>query len=113
MCTIREENIGGGSYINYVEYNGQIYSCFAKQGDFITGKQIQTYNALEKASYKIGWNNYQKQLKGRKKIKQVIVSEEQNKLIQAMPKVLSGELKCEEAMALLHGYDNLKERFGE
>jgi precorrin-3B methylase len=80
--------------------------------------QKQAYNALEKAAERIGHNNYCQQFKdhikkGRsKKTFRFTVTEEHKKIIDAMPKVLSGEILPEEAMAMLHEYDVKMQRLG-
>lgn len=84
----------------------------------ITKQQNQTYTALQKAAEKMGLNNYQQQksewLKKHKSMKnfRFAVTEAHDKVVKAMPDVLSGKISCEEAMGLLWDYDVKQQRLG-
>jgi hypothetical protein len=80
-----------------------------------TDPRIQAYNALKIAAERIGRNNsasYQEQMIYRrgKLVKAYHITPEHRAVCDAMPKVLSGEITPEQAMATLHEYDTLKQR---
>lgn len=82
----------------------------------VTGAIEQAYNALETAAERIGANNYKNGLyrvkrdrKGRV-ISGYTITAEHAAIVEAMPRVLSGELSPESAFAMLHEYDVLKQR---
>lgn len=90
-----------------------------------TPQQIQAYNALRKAAERMGANGYLAEMRRRKmtpgqaldwitRNKRSIYTPtgEHVAVIEAMSKVLSGEMTPEEAMALLYQYDVMKQRIG-
>jgi hypothetical protein len=83
----------------------------------ISEAQNRTYDALYKAAERIGSNNYKAGLYGNGKFKpgkpiSYRITQAHQDIIDAMPKVLSGEMSCEEAMALINSYDANKQRLG-
>jgi len=80
--------------------------------------KYQVYRALKIAAERMGRNNYEAQLRahlkvGRKKSTfRFTVTKEHCEVVKTMPKVLSGEVSPEEAMALLHKYDVMMQRVG-
>lgn len=83
-----------------------------------TEHQLRAYKALQTAGNRIGNNNYLAQkaewLKKHKSMKnfRFAVTEEHKEVVNAMPKVLSGEITPEQAMGLLWDYDVMKQRLG-
>lgn len=83
------------------------------------------HRALEHAAERIGRNNAASylrsaafndlpgvQLSNRKaKRGAYTITPEHRELVEALPALLSGKITPEEAMALLHGYDTMKQRF--
>jgi hypothetical protein len=74
----------------------------------ISEAQSMVYDALQTASYRIGSNNYKH--RGKKRYQATV---EHAEIVEAMSKVLNGEITPEEAMSLLHQHDTLKQRLGE
>lgn len=71
----------------------------------------QVYRALSTAADRIGANNYRLQrasFSGRKF--RFHVTPEHREIVEAMPKLLSGAMSPDEAMALLWQYDTMKQR---
>lgn len=82
--------------------------------DFYTTAQEQAYNALKIAAEKMGKIAYAKDKaagKTKKRNYRFTPTQEHQDIISAMPKVLSGEITPEEAMAMLHQYDVFNQRF--
>ncbi len=83
-----------------------------------TDLRIQAYRALAKAAERIGYGNYLNGMyrshKQRGKRGLIVggytITEAHEDIIEAMPKVLSGELDPEAAMNLLRRGDVMKER---
>ncbi len=76
---------------------------------------IQVYEALMKASEKIGAamrKDYMAQIKRRKGqvVKGYTLSEAHRKVQEMLDKYSRGKVSDEEAMAILHDYDVIKER---
>lgn len=77
----------------------------------------EVYNALRNAADKIGTNNYRSQIQKHKNKGRAVstfkfrVTPAHAQVIDAMPKVLSGVLSVECAMAILHEHDVMEERF--
>lgn len=88
------------------------------EGKRYSDAQLRAYRALQKAGERIGLNNYRS---GRYKIRYrhgvpiggYTITPEHQEIVDAMPKVLSGEITPEEAMALLWQYDTMRQRLGE
>jgi hypothetical protein len=91
-----------------------------------TPQQLQAYSALRKAAERMGANGYAAEMARRKmtpgqaadwvrrnKRSLYIPTGEHCAVIEAMGKVLSGEMDPEEAMNLLQQYDVQKQRLGE
>lgn len=84
----------------------------------ISSQQDKAYQALKIAAEKMARNNYIEQttkwLKTHKNLSnfRFIVTPEHEELVQAMPKVLSGDITPEEAMPLLWQYETLRQRTG-
>ena len=79
----------------------------------------QTYRALQTAAERIGMNNYRAGLyrvrrnhRGRV-VEGYRITAEHAAIIEAMPKVLTGELSPNDAMAMLHEYKIEKQRLGK
>jgi hypothetical protein len=76
----------------------------------------QAYKALQKAADKMGDKNYRKQLRAHKKrgrkasTFKFTVTPAHKQVVNAMPKVLSGQISVEEGMAILHEPDVMEER---
>lgn len=86
--------------------------------DNYTEEQERTYRALQIAAERIGQNNYQSGLyrvtqigHSKHNIIGYRITEEHKAIIEAMPKVLAGTMSCESAMALLHTYGAMEQRF--
>lgn len=79
-----------------------------------TPQQLQAYRALKIAADRMGANNYAAQVKANKgkPPKRFHVTPEHQCVIDAMPKVLSGKISVDEAMAMLHEYETEKQRLG-
>lgn len=90
-----------------------------------TPQQLQAYNALKIAAERMGRNGYAAEVARRgftsaqalawiqrHKRSLYIPTGEHCAVVEAMSKVLSGEMSPEEAMALLHQYDVMKQRIG-
>jgi hypothetical protein len=90
-----------------------------------TSQQLQAHNALKKAAERMGANGYAAEVARlgltssqalawitRNKRSLYIPTGEHVTVVEAMPKVLAGEMTPEEAMALLHQYDVMKQRTG-
>jgi hypothetical protein len=83
---------------------------------FPTEQQKQTHKALQTAAEKMGLNNFKAQLAQHiktgksKKSFRFTVTAEQAIVIATMPKVLSGEITPNDAMALLWQYDVMHQR---
>ena len=80
-----------------------------------TDFRIQAYRALEKAAERIGIGNYKNglyraQWRRGKLVMGYSITDAHQDIIEAMPKVLSGELDPEAAMNLLRRGDVMKER---
>lgn len=81
-----------------------------------TDLRIQAYRALEKAAERIGYGNYLNGLyRSQRRRKGLLmggyaITQAHEDVIEAMPKVLSGELDPESAMNLLRRGDVMKER---
>lgn len=75
----------------------------------MTSKE-QAYNALRVAAERIGQNNYRSGLYKKKGYR---ITQEHQDVLQAMSDVLSGKITPENAMALLHEYDVLKQWVGK
>lgn len=79
--------------------------------------RVRAYDALSKAADKIGFNNYEAQIRAHRKSRrsertfQFHVTPEHRAITEAMPQVLDGKISPEDAMALLHGYDTFRQRF--
>lgn len=71
--------------------------------------QLRTYRALQTAANRIGSNNYRAGLYKPSR-KGYSITAEHAAVVDAMPKVLSGELTPDQGMALLHDYDVMKQR---
>ena len=75
------------------------------------------YKALYKAAERIGYNNYQLQLKAhiksgkRKSTFRFTVTDIHQEIVDTMPMVLNGKMSMESAMALLHTHDAMEQRF--
>lgn len=82
-------------------------------------EQLRTYHALKHAADQMCRNLYQQKLAEHKKRSKKplpfspTTSPEVDMLIKAMSDVLSRKLDCESAMALVHEYDVMKQRFME
>lgn len=79
----------------------------------------QVYAALSKAADKMGARNYRKQMASHKKrgrrasTFKFTVTPAHKKVVEAMPKVLTGKLTTNRAMAILHEHDVMDERLGK
>jgi len=82
------------------------------------GRVEQAYNALRIASERMGRNNFRAGLYSvrrdhRGRVTQgYSVTPEHAAVVDAMPRVLSGELSPSDAMAMLHEYNTEKQRLG-
>lgn len=78
----------------------------------------QTYRALQIAAERIGRNNFAngtyRVVRSNERIVggRYSITAEHKAVIEAMPRVLDGHMTPDEAMALLHQYDVLKQRLG-
>ena len=83
------------------------------------GLKEQAYNALRIAAERMGANNfsagYAQHIKAGKAAKtyRYAPTDAHRQVIEAMPRVLSGAMSPNDAMALLHEYDVFKERMGK
>lgn len=81
--------------------------------------RILAYNALSIAGQRIAENNYRSQMAAHLKKKRkrntfkFVVTDEHQAVVDAMPKVLSGDLSPNDAMAMLLDYDTFKQRMGK
>lgn len=80
--------------------------------------RILAYHALQAAATRIGLNNcraglYRGTYRKGKLVKGYSITGEHQELVDAMPKVLNGELSVEDAMCLLWQYDTFKQRFAD
>lgn len=83
----------------------------------MTDARSQAYKALSIAAERIGMNNYSAGLykatyRNGHLVSGYRITAEHAELIEAMPKVLSGEISVDDAMALLHQHDTMKQRIG-
>ncbi len=77
-----------------------------------TELRIQAYRALRKAAERVGLANYRSGLYRGTRYRGYSITKAHQDLVEAMPKVLSGELDPEAAMNLLRRGDVLEERLG-
>jgi hypothetical protein len=90
-----------------------------------TPQQLQAYSALKRAAERMGANGYAAEMKRRKMTRSqaldwitrnkrsiYIPTGEHVTVVEAMSKVLAGEMTPEEAMGLLHQYDVMRQRMG-
>lgn len=84
----------------------------------VTPQQDKAYQALKIAAEKMARNNYIEQtakwLMTHKNLKKFrfIVTLEHEELVQAMPKILNGDITPEEAMSLLWQPETFRQRTG-
>jgi hypothetical protein len=79
--------------------------------------QKRAYHALRIAAERIGRNNYRSGLyrplyRNGRLVRGYAITQEHRAVVEAMPKVLSGELDPDGAMALRHDSDVMKQRLG-
>lgn len=75
----------------------------------------QTYRALQIAAERIGANNYRAGVGVIRKGGRVVgfnPTPEHRQVVAAMPKVLTGEMDVNTAMAMLHEHDVMQQRLG-
>jgi hypothetical protein len=72
----------------------------------------QAYRALDTAAHRMGRNGYAAHLKSKRAKLPYTPTQEHRDLCDAMPRLLAGTLSPNDAMAMLHGYDTLKQRLG-
>lgn len=96
----------------------QKHFCIGRNGEQveITEEQSRVYNALRIAAERIGRNNYRSGIyrPGNRYVRGgYTITDAHKAIIDAMPQVLDGRITPEQAMALLHTYDAMKERLGK
>jgi len=81
----------------------------------MTTAQLNAYRALAHAADQIGRNNYRKGIYGGTRKagspRTYSLTPEHAEIVDAMPKVMSGEMSVNDAMALVTQYEVMQQRF--